>query len=308
MGRERGFDFEGGHVLTAYLEHVVRSSGIYVVAVLIEIVFVAAAGPGALEGLLGALAIVPVHDGAGRSGNIQIADRTGRRLFALVVDDLDAIARHRFAAGSIADVVRTVGDVNMRHFGRSDAIQNVVAESLVPSPSQCRRQRFSRRHAQAQSQLLPAGRVFRREQRRIQGRDAVIHRRPMLNQAPVHRLRRGSFRHHDDRRARGQRKRQRGAQSVSEEQLGCGEGDVRLRKPEYPAPVQLPCQHEMRVKMDRSLRKSRRSGGVEPEAHVVDRCSDRLECFCRAAHQVGKPEMAMAALPGNDHVLQIGTA
>src|SRR5258706_15141017 len=122
--------------MAADLEHVIRAAGVDVVAVLIDRVLVATLGPATLEGLLGALAIAPVEQGAGRPRHVEIADLAGLDRVAVLVGDLDLVAGHRLAAGAVAHVVRPVGDEDVEHLGRADAVEDVGAEAFAPAPAE----------------------------------------------------------------------------------------------------------------------------------------------------------------------------
>src|SRR5262249_61704833 len=58
----------------AHFEHVVGAPAVGVVPVGIEAVLVPATRPRTLEGVLGAAALVPVHDRRGRAADLQLAE------------------------------------------------------------------------------------------------------------------------------------------------------------------------------------------------------------------------------------------
>src|SRR5438094_51438 len=119
-----------------------------VVALLVHAVLVAAAGPRALESALRALALVPVHESAGRPANLQLAQfaRPSDRV-ALVVDQPHLVSRHRLAGRAIPYFARTVGEEDVQHLGRADAVEDLDAGALGPAPADVRWQRFACRGA-----------------------------------------------------------------------------------------------------------------------------------------------------------------
>ena len=109
MRHQRGFDFKGRHVDTAYLQHIVAATAIGVVAVCVAAVFVAATRPLTCKGVLGFFAVVPVHDGGRGALNLQLAQLTHRAGASLVIDQAQGVARHHFTGGPIANTARAVG-------------------------------------------------------------------------------------------------------------------------------------------------------------------------------------------------------
>src|SRR6185436_811444 len=114
-----------------------------------------AARPRALEGVLGLLALVPIHDRRGRAADLQLAQLAGLGDdVAVVVDEPDLVARTGLAGGAIADFARLVGDENVQHLGRADAVQDFGAGALGPALAEVGRQRFARRGTDSQLELL----------------------------------------------------------------------------------------------------------------------------------------------------------
>ncbi len=84
--QQRAFDLERRDVDPAHLHHVVGAAAVNVVAVGVEGVFIAGPGPRTLEGLAAFRALVPVHDGACRAGDFQMAEFSFCHQHAVVVD------------------------------------------------------------------------------------------------------------------------------------------------------------------------------------------------------------------------------
>src|SRR5207247_4131745 len=127
-------------------QHVVGAAAVGVVALLVHAVLVAAAGPRALEGVFRAFPLVPVHERAGRPANLQLAQfaRPSDHV-ALVVDQPHLVSRHRLAGAAIPYFARTVGEKDMQHLGRADAVQNLDAGALGPALADVGRQRLASR-------------------------------------------------------------------------------------------------------------------------------------------------------------------
>src|SRR2546422_981247 len=74
---ERGLDFNRRNVDAAHLQHVVGPAAVDVVAPFVHAVLIAASRPRTEEGVLGALALVPIHDGRGRPLDLELTEFTG---------------------------------------------------------------------------------------------------------------------------------------------------------------------------------------------------------------------------------------
>ena len=109
MRHQRGFDFKGRHVDTAYLQHIVAATAIGVVAVCVAAVFVAATRPLTRKGVLGFFAVVPVHDGGRGALNLQLAQLSRRAGISFVIDQAQCVARHHFTSGPIANTTGAIG-------------------------------------------------------------------------------------------------------------------------------------------------------------------------------------------------------
>ena len=156
---ERALDLERRDVDAADLEHVVAPAAVDVIAVLVLDVFVAGARPFAEEGGARLLAVVPVHDGAGRPAHLQLAHLAARvDHLAVVVDDAHVVAGHGLAGGAVFHVAGTVGQEDVQHLGRAEAVEDVDAVALrqrrpmsggSASPAETQRRSFSSSRASA---------------------------------------------------------------------------------------------------------------------------------------------------------------
>src|SRR6185437_15814282 len=134
----------------ADLQHVVAAPRIDVVAVGVLRIFVAAARPVAEEGTAALRAIVPVGGGVRRSGDLQFTLHAAGDRVAGLIDDPQFVTRHRLAGSAIANVVGAIGQVDVQHLGRADAVENVDAEALGPAPRDLFGERLAGRRAAAQ--------------------------------------------------------------------------------------------------------------------------------------------------------------
>src|SRR5204863_6622788 len=126
--------------------HVVGAAAVGVVAILVEAVLVAAAGPWALERALGLLALVPVQDRRGRAADLELAELAGLGDdVARLVDQAHLVAGHGLAGGAVAHVAGTVRDEDVQHLGRADAVEDLdAAGALGPPLPELLRERFAR--------------------------------------------------------------------------------------------------------------------------------------------------------------------
>ena len=128
-------------------------------------VLVAGAGPGALEGAARLLALVPVALGMRGPAHQHLADLAVADLAAGLVDEAQLVAGHGAARGAVAQIARGVGQIDVQHLGRADAVEDVDAElgffqasptcsgSASPAETQRRRRRepFSGVHSGSSS-------------------------------------------------------------------------------------------------------------------------------------------------------------
>src|SRR5262249_62140945 len=132
------------------LEHVIAAPAINEIALCVFELLVAGAGPFAEEGRARLLSVVPVHDRAGGPAHLQFAHFALRfDDVAIVVDEPHVIAGHRLAGGAVFHLAGAVGDENVQHLGRADAVENVDTETLAEAAADIRRQRLAGRDAAA---------------------------------------------------------------------------------------------------------------------------------------------------------------
>ena len=67
--------------------------------------------------MFGLLAVVPVHQGRGRSADLQFTNLAVRAFRAVVANDAQVVARHGFARGAITHLARAVAEEDVQHFG-----------------------------------------------------------------------------------------------------------------------------------------------------------------------------------------------
>ena len=99
---------------------------------------------------------------------------------APVVEDLQLVSGHRFAARAGAHIMRTVGAVDVQHLGRADAVEDRQAERLLPPAPDLGRQCFGRGHAVTDAGKVAALRAFEVEDRVVEGWRAEEQGRPLL--------------------------------------------------------------------------------------------------------------------------------
>ena len=121
---QRGLDLERRDIHARHFQHVVGAAAADVIAVGILDIFVARARPFALEGRARLLAVVPVHDRAGRPARIHLAHLALLHRLAVLADQLDLVARHRLAGGAVLG--------RARH----DWSDKMCSISVVPRPSE----------------------------------------------------------------------------------------------------------------------------------------------------------------------------
>ena len=187
----RLFDFEGGDPDPRHLEHVVGAPAIDQPSVLAAFVFVAGAGPGALEGGAALVSLVPISVSGGVASDQQFADLADPDFTSSLIDKPDFIARNGHAAGSINDVTFAVRQEDMQHLGRPDTVEDVDTGPGKPAFADGRRKRFARRNAKSQRRLDPVIAVTGRQHGREQCRHTAEQGRAFVGQDFQHPVRRG---------------------------------------------------------------------------------------------------------------------
>ncbi len=127
----------------------------------------------------------------------------------------------------------------------------------------------------------------------------------MRAQAREHRRGGRALGHQHGRRADGERKRERVAQPVREEELCRREHDVVLADAENRLRVELGRLHEARMQVHGSLRRARRSRRIQPEARVVAGRRGGRKRRWRRRHQARERKVAagigFGGRSGDDH-------
>ena len=169
-------DLERAHIDAADLQHVVAPAGVGEAAVGIADVLVAALGPAALEGFARLGAVPPVHERRRRPLDEEVAGLAVLNAAAVLGAELDVVARHRPAGRAVTHLVRPVGDEDVQHLGRADAVDDVDAEMAPEALADLGRQRLARprrrgaarprsRAGRAGEASMPAKRSGRRRRR-----------------------------------------------------------------------------------------------------------------------------------------------
>src|SRR5437868_6735936 len=122
MLQQRRLDLNGRHPQAAHLDHVVRAPLVPVVALFVDAVAVAGEEPFAEDRALRLLVLRPVQRQRAVAFHVQVTRLAIGDRVAPVVEDLQLVAGHRFAARAGAHIMRTVGAVDMQHLGRADAV------------------------------------------------------------------------------------------------------------------------------------------------------------------------------------------
>src|SRR5260370_23351292 len=81
--------------------------------------------------------------------DIKVAGLARLHRIALVIEDLELVARDWFAARPWAHVIDSVGAVDVEHLRRADAVEDRQPIRVLPSPPNLSGQRFGRRDAVA---------------------------------------------------------------------------------------------------------------------------------------------------------------
>ena len=115
------------------LQHVIAAAGIHEAAVAALDVLVAGARPRAEKSAARPFAVVPVAGGAARTGDLQLALLAAGHEIAFIVHQPNGVAGHRTPGGAVPHLARPIGDENMQHFRRADAVQDVDAEAPLPA-------------------------------------------------------------------------------------------------------------------------------------------------------------------------------
>ena len=306
MGAERAFDLERRDIDAADLEHVVAAAAVHVIAVLVLQVLVARARPFAEKSLARPLAVVPIHDRAGRAAHLQLAHFTfARDHVAVVVHEADVVARHRLAGRAVFHVAGIVGKKDVEHFGRADAVEHVEPITLLPASANVGRQGLTRGHAASQVQIRAPGRGWIGEEGGVEGRHRIKGRYRVLAQNRGNPLGRRTVGREYRCRAGRHRKCQRVAEPISEKQLCYRVADVAFVEAEHAAAIEIGGKAQTGVYVHCALGPAGRARGVEPKAHVVARGRRGIRFALSTREQVFETAMPAPVFARDDDVHQI---
>ena len=294
----------GGHPLPSDLEHVVGPAAVPVVAVGVPVVLIAAHEPLAAKGLPGPLVLVPVPGRDAVPSDEQIPDLSRGHIPSGLIDDADRVARNRLAAAPRPDPARPVADVDVQRLGRSDPVEDLHAEPLLPSGQQRARQGLPR--GDAQPDAPEAGRPFLRQHRRVGGGHPKEQGRPVpADQIEVHSGLEPPRGQHGG-GAHPERKVQGVAQPVGEEELGDRQADVVVADPQHGPRVQFGGAHHVVVEVDGALGRARAAAAPQPKRRLVPVGRRRIEVRVGGGQEVAQrvPPRSRRPGPRHDHVAE----
>src|SRR5258706_571083 len=304
MRDESGFDLGGRDVDARDLQHVVGAPAVYVVAVPVQAVLVAALRPASHESAAAFLVIVPIACSARRPADLQLSHLSLLCRVAALVHQAQLVARHRFARGAVAQVARPVGEEDVQHLGRPDSVQDLQPGPLLPALRDLRREGLPRPDAQPPPHLLPFSEGGARQHRSVERRHSGEKRRFLFREPLEHGRRRRALGHQNRSGAGRERKGERVAEAVREKELCRGEDDIAFLVPEDRLGVELRREDHARMNVNRTLRHAGRAGGIQPEAGIVG----RGRCGCKPGFSLRQHlfelGMALSAAPGDDDVLE----
>ena len=128
MLRQRRLDFERTDIDTADFDHVVASTAVNITAVFVSNVLIATLGPGALEGFPCLLPITPVQQRCTGPLNVEIPEFPVGHGGTVFVSQLNRIPWNRPARCPVAQALWSIGEKNMKHFGRTDTVHDIDGE------------------------------------------------------------------------------------------------------------------------------------------------------------------------------------
>src|SRR5216684_6067251 len=102
--------------------------------------------------------------------DIEVAGLARWHRIALVIEDLELVARDWFAARPWAYVIDSVGAVDVEHLRRADAVEDGQPISVLPSSPNLSGQRFGRGHAVADRCEVSVARPLEVEDRVVESR------------------------------------------------------------------------------------------------------------------------------------------
>ena len=121
--------FHRADTLPADLQKVVGETREPVVTVGVLRVLVASAQPSAFDGVAREVVPIPVPGTDRVAPDPEVADLAGRRRLPVAIENARILAGDEVAARARSDCARTIGNEHVQRFGRSDAVENLEAES-----------------------------------------------------------------------------------------------------------------------------------------------------------------------------------
>src|SRR5713101_5772416 len=102
--------------------------------------------------------------------DVEVAGLARWRRIAPVIEDLELVARDWFAARPRADIIDSVGAVDVEHLRRADAVEDRQPVRVLPSPPNLSRWRFGRGGAGGDRCGVSGARPLEVEDRVVEGR------------------------------------------------------------------------------------------------------------------------------------------
>ena len=201
---------------------------------------------------------VPVVRAGRVPSNQQLAGRAGGDRRALLVDDLRVVAGNQLPARASARLSQPIRDEDVQHFSRSDAIEDLDAESLSKPSVHNRRQRFAGRDRRANArQIEVAALAMVREHHREMCRHGVEQRRPITLNQIVDDGRSDGTRPENTGGADGEREIHRVAEPVRKEQFRDAEAPILPVDPQHATRVVVGADEHVVLEVDTTLRRAR---------------------------------------------------
>ncbi len=192
---------------------------------------------------------------------------------------------------------------DMQHLGRVQAVDDLAAEMGGETLADVPRQP-SPPTSTAAAALRARRKVRRGQHARITSRRPEEHRHAASGPALEHRRRRRAPRHQHRRRPDAERKGQRIAEAIREEQLGRREQHVVLAQPEHRLAVQRRGPVQAGVVMHGPLGPPGRARRIQPEGELVGQRIGRVGQR-RGREQLRERQRARARGPARDHHRQL---
>ncbi len=295
MGDQAALDLDRRAPDAADLQHIVAAAVVDEEAVGILAIGVTGVEPALDHCLGGLLGLVPVVLGRRFRADPQPPAGAPRHRLAVLVDDLDLIARHRLAAGAWLVVVEPVADEDVQALGRADAVQDHRARLLLPAAKDVRGQGFGRRDTGADAGKVAWLLLQRRKLRGVKGRCAEIERRLERLDDLEGRVGRGPAVIEHGRAAGPQGKGHGVAETIGEEELAGGITHVVFAHPQCPHAIALAGHHHVALQVHGALGPAGRAGGVQPET-VVGRRGEPSVQLVGGPRQLGQEGVDGACL------------